>query len=139
MNLWKIRIAMGSPAAKKRFLSSPAFGVVGASNDRSKYGNRVLRKYWQHHLKAYPVNPHESTIEGETVYRSIADLPKSVRSLSIVTPPEVTESIVDQAIAHGIENLWMQPGAESPGAVQRAHDAGLNVIADGDCLLVELG
>jgi len=130
---------MASTAAKKRFLSSPAFGVVGASNDRSKFGNRVLRKYWQHRLKAYPVNPRETSIEGEPSYPTLAALPKEVRSLSIVTRPEITETIVDQAIAHGIENIWMQPGAESPGAVRRARDAGLNVIADGDCILVELG
>jgi pheromone shutdown protein TraB len=33
----------------------------------------------------------------------------------------------------------MQPGAESKAAVAAAQAAGLNVIADGSCLLVVLG
>jgi predicted CoA-binding protein len=130
---------MASPEAKQRFLASPAFGVVGASRDRSKYGNRVLRKYLQHGLEAYPVNPRETEIEGLKVYSEVAVLPERVQSLSIITPPAITEDIVRQAIAKGIPNLWMQPGAESPAAVRLAKEAGLNVIADGSCILVELG
>ena len=130
---------MASTESKKTFFISPAFAVVGASNDRGKYGNRVLRKYWQHDLKAYPVNPNETVIEGESAYPNLGALPKEVKSISIVTPPAITEKIVEDAIAHGIENIWMQPGAESPGAVARARQAGINVIADGDCVLVALG
>jgi predicted CoA-binding protein len=62
-----------------------------------------------------------------------------VKSLSIITPPQVTEQLVEQAIAHGIQNVWMQPGAESAPAIARCEQAGINVIADGTCLLVVLG
>jgi len=130
---------MANSDAKRRFLASPAFGVIGASRDRNKFGNRVLRKYLQHHLEAHPVNPRETEIEGLRVYPKIAELPDRVKSLSIITPPAITEEIVRQAIAKGIPNLWMQPGAESPAAVRLAEEAGLNVIADGSCILVELG
>jgi predicted CoA-binding protein len=130
---------VASAESKKLFLSSPAFGVVGASRDRNKFGNRVLRKYLEHGLEAHPVHPKESEIEGLPVFAQVGDLPKKVRSLSIITPPSVTEEIVRQAIAKGIPNLWMQPGAESQVAVRLAKEAGLNVIADGSCILVELG
>ena len=33
----------------------------------------------------------------------------------------------------------MQPGAESSVAVKKCEDHGINVIADGSCLLVVLG
>jgi len=33
--------------AIETFLKAEAFGVVGASEDRSKYGNKVLRCYLQ--------------------------------------------------------------------------------------------
>lgn len=63
---------------------------------------------------------------------------------SIITQPEVTEEIVEDAIAtasgcDGIGHLWMQPGAESAKAIRRAREAGLTVIAGGPCVLVELG
>jgi predicted CoA-binding protein len=51
----------------------------------------------------------------------------------------VTERVVEQAIARGIANVWMQPGAESEAAVEACRQAGINVIADGSCVLVVLG
>jgi predicted CoA-binding protein len=51
----------------------------------------------------------------------------------------VTDKVVDDAIAAGVKNIWMQPGAESPRAISKAKEAGLNVIYGGACLLVVLG
>lgn len=122
-----------------QFLSSPAFGVVGASTDRSKYGNKVLRCYLQHGKSAIPVNPKEAEVEGVAAMVSVAALPAEVKSISVITPPKITEQVVAEAVKKGITSVWMQPGAESPTAVQACRDAGINVIADGSCILVVLG
>jgi len=122
-----------------RFLASPAFGVVGASANREKYGNKVLRCYQQHGREVWAVNPRPGPIEGAPCVPSVGQLPPAVESVSIITPPEVTERVVADAIAHGVKNVWMQPGAESPAAVDRCEQAGVNVIGDGSCLLVVLG
>ncbi len=121
------------------FLASPAFGVVGASTNRHKYGNKVLRCYLQHDRRAIPVNPNEKEVEGVPCVAGIADLPPEVASISMITPPEVTEQLVSVAIDKGIRNIWMQPGAESVTAIKLCREAGVNVIADGSCLLVVLG
>lgn len=76
------------------FLSATAFGVVGASSNRDKYGNKVLRVYLQNHKTVYPVNPHEKIIEGVPCVPDVASLPDLVTSISIITPPSVTEKIV---------------------------------------------
>ena len=122
-----------------RFLASPAFGVVGASPRRHKYGNKVLRCYQQAGRRAIPVNPREGEIEGAACVASVLDLPDDVKSLSVITPPAVTERVVEEAIRKGIEHVWMQPGAESNRAVAACEAAGINVIADGSCVLVVLG
>ncbi|OEU60549.1 MAG: CoA-binding protein [Desulfuromonadales bacterium C00003094] len=122
-----------------QFLAAKAFAVAGASSNREKYGNKVLRCYQQHDRRVIPVNPRAATIEGLNCATSVAELPTEVQSLSIITPPQITEQLVEQAIDHGIKNIWMQPGAQSPAAVNRCEEAGLNVIADGSCLLVVLG
>ena len=123
----------------KRFLSAGAFGVVGASSNRQKFGNRVLRCYLQNGKRAIPVNPNEAQIEGVACVKSVVELPPEAKSISMITPPAVTEQLVPRAIAHGIENIWMQPGAESPSAVAFCREKGINCIADGSCLLVVLG
>ncbi len=122
----------------KMFFISAAFGVVGASANRDKFGNKVLRCYQHYHLPVYPVNPNEKEIEGMLCLRRVADLPKEVKSISIITPPAITEDIVDQAIAQGIQHVWMQPGAESVEAVRKCKENHINVIADGSCILREL-
>lgn len=123
----------------KQFLSSPAFAVVGASDDPKKYGNKVLKCYISHNKTVYPVNPTRKEIETLPCYESISQLPDSVKSISIVTPPQVTEKVIDEIIAKGIDNVWMQPGAESPLAIQKCEKYNINVIANGPCVLVELG
>ena len=123
----------------ERFLASAAFGVVGASSNRHKFGNKVLRCYLQHGRQVFPVNPNEIQIEGISCVAGIADLPPEVKSISMITPPAVTEQLVPLAIEHGIENIWMQPGAESAEAVALCRQHNINVIADGSCILVVLG
>lgn len=123
----------------KTFFASPAFGVVGASANREKYGNKVLRCYLQNDKKAIPVNPAETKIEGITCAAAIRDLPADVLSISMITPPAVTTKLVPLAIEKGIKNIWMQPGAEQPDAVALCRKNGINVIADGSCVLVVLG
>ena len=123
----------------KKFFESKAFGVVGASSNREKYGNKVLRCYKQHNLNVVPINPNEIEVEGLKCVSHVSQLPPDVKSLSIITPPKVTENIVEQAIAAGIENIWMQPGAQSPLAIEKCLENKINVIADGICVLVVLG
>ena len=123
----------------KQFLTSPAFGVIGASANRNKYGNKVLRCFVQNGRTAVPVNPNEAEIEGIPCAATINDLPDDVQSISMITPPAVTAKLVPLAIAKGIKNIWMQPGAEHPDAVALCQAQGINVIADGSCLLVVLG
>jgi predicted CoA-binding protein len=121
------------------FLGSSSFGVVGASTDRSKYGNKVLRCYLQNGKTVIPVNPKEAQVEGIDAVKSVSDLPDEVKSISVITPPQVTEQVVNEAIRRGITSIWMQPGAENPVAVKTCMDAGINVIADGSCILVVMG
>lgn len=134
----KINIGNKMQPNIETFLQSAAFGVIGASSDRKKFGNKVLRCYIQNGLTVYPVNPTEVEIEKLPCFKNIAQLPDDVQSISIITPPAVTEKIVDQAIGKDIKNIWMQPGAQSEDAIQKCIKHGINVIANGPCILVTL-
>ena len=121
------------------FLAGGPFAVVGASRERSKYGNKVLRCYRQHGLVVYPVNPHATSVEDVPAYPDLRSLPEPVHGVSVITPPGVTEEIVEDLPASGAAWVWMQPGAESDRAVARARALGLGVISHGPCILVALG
>ena len=122
-----------------QFLECRTFAVAGASADRAKYGNKVVRAYVQNHRTVYPINPRVPAVEGIEAVNSVVQLPDGVEAISIVTPPSVTREIVEAALRKNIRHIWMQPGAEDPEAVAMARSAGANVIADGACVLVALG
>lgn len=123
----------------QNFFTSKAYAVIGASTNRQKFGNKVLRCYIQNFKTVYPVNPTEGFIEGLPCLKGVEDLPETVNSISIITPPQITEKIVEQAIKKGIKNIWMQPGAESEKAITNCLQNKVNIIANGACILVELG
>ena len=120
------------------FLEGRPFAVVGASTSRAKYGNKVLRNYVQRQLPVFPVNPRATEVEGLAAYPTLSALPQAIHGISIITPPDITELIVSEALQLGIQHFWMQPGAESQKSVELALGAGANVIYGGACLLVVL-
>jgi len=121
------------------FLDGDRYAVVGASQDRNKYGNKVLRCYMQNERTVVPINPKADQIEGLDAFAELSAMPAAVHGVSIITPPAITKQVVQQAAALGIRHLWMQPGAEEPTAVDWAREQGLQVIAGDACLLVVLG
>ena len=120
------------------FFAGTHHAVVGASRDRAKVGDKVLRAYLQNVREVYPVNPNRKEVEGLKTFPDLASLPQTVQDISVITKPDVTESIVEEAAELGIKNISMQPGAESENAVKRAEQLGMSVIAGGLGALVTL-
>jgi predicted CoA-binding protein len=85
--------------------------VVGASNNPSKFGNIIVKNLLGHGYEVFPVNLREATIAGRRVYRSLADVPKPVDIVDVVTPPEVTRVILKDAAAAGCGVVWLQDGS----------------------------
>lgn len=121
------------------YLKQGPYAVVGASKDRAKYGNKVLRAYQQRGVNVFAVNPTATEIEGQIAYPDLSSVPETPRGISIITPPRVTETVIAEAVALGIAFAWMQPGAESTAAIELAEAGGMQVIADGSCFLVVSG
>lgn len=120
------------------FLAGKTFAVVGASTNREKYGNKVLRCYLQNNLKAYPVNKRATVIEGENCYPDLKSIPEKIDGVSVIIPPKFSLDLVKEAHELGIKNIWFQPGAESKEASEYAASVGISTIDDGSCLLVVL-
>lgn len=110
------------------FVNRRVWAVVGASQDRSKFGNRIYRNLRDAGYVVYPVNPRGGELEGAKVYPTLADLPESPEVIDLVVPPAVTEQVVKEAHQLGLSRVWMQPGAESQAAIAYCHDHGLQVI-----------
>lgn len=113
------------------------WAVVGASDNRAKFGNRIYRVLRERGYTVYPVNPTVATVEGDAAYPDVASLPDGVEVLDIVIPPQRVPPVLEQAKAAGITRIWLQPGAESPNVLAAARSLGPDVLAGGPCAMVE--
>ncbi len=119
-------------------MSNPTVAVIGASADRAKYGNKSLRAHQQQGYDVYAVNPKGGQIEGLDVYTKLSDVPVDhLNRISMYVPPQVGLGMLDEIAAKGCDELWLNPGSESPELVERAVDLGLNPILA--CSIVSLG
>ena len=121
----------------RKFLALGSVAVVGASRDRTKYGNIVYRELRGRGLRVFAVNPNAESIEGDPCYASLGALPAKVEGAVIVVAPAETERAVRDAAAAGIGSVWMQPGAESREAVRFCEERGLCAVHNA-CILVAL-
>jgi uncharacterized protein len=132
-------VSMGGADLVEEFLAHGPHAVIGVSQDRRKFGNKVLRSYLQAGMRVHAVHPTLAEVEGQRCWPSLAALPEPVGGLSVITPPPVTERVVEAAAAARILRLWLQPGAESEVALGRGRELGLSLIWGGPCILVRLG
>ena len=89
------------------FLEKGPYAVVGASNDRAKYGNKVLRAYKSKGWKVYPVNPREKEVEGLTAYPDLASVPGAVECAVIAVPANLAIEAMEACVAKGVKGVVM--------------------------------
>jgi predicted CoA-binding protein len=107
----------------------PVIAIIGASNDRRKFGNKALRAYRSQGYTVIPVNTKESTVEGERAYASVEDYPGPIDEASLYLPPAEGLRVLDGLAAKGIRTVWLNPGADGPEVVARAKALGLTAYA----------
>lgn len=124
--------------AIREFLNGHSFAVAGASTNPVKFGSQVFRALVKSGRTTFPLNPNADYIDQHKAYASLADLPEPVDCLAIITPPQITAQVIQQAIECSVKHLWIQPGAQHTEASKAALAAGLTVVDDGSCLLIYL-
>ncbi len=102
--------------------------IIGASNNRAKFGNKAVRAFRQQGYTVWPVNPTESAIEGLPAFKSIAEVPARPQMVSVYLSPAVLVEVLPEIAAKGCDELWLNPGTESDEVLVAARRLGLNVI-----------
>ncbi len=112
------------------------FAVVGVSENLIKYGHQVYKDLKEAGYVVYPVNPNINEVLGDRCYHSLSELPENPDVVDTVVPPEVTEKVVEECKALGIERVWMQPGSESRKAIEFCSRNDMKVVHD-VCVMVK--
>ena len=111
--------------------------VIGASNDRHKFGNRAVRAFKRQGYTVIPVNPNEDQVEGQKAYASVLDIPGTIDMATVYVQSEPGVQVMDELARKGVGEVWLNPGADDDRVVDRARALGLNVIQA--CSIIAIG
>lgn len=111
--------------------------VVGASNDRSKFGNKALRAFQAEGYRVIPINPNETEVEGLQAYPSVLAVPDAIDMATVYVQPDVTLRLLDEFQEKSIGEIWINPGAEDDTVMTEARRRKMNAIFA--CSIVGIG
>ncbi|QGJ72174.1 CoA-binding domain protein [Planctomycetales bacterium 10988] len=119
-------------------MPNQTIAIIGASRDRSKYGNKAVRAFLKQGWQVYPVNPRGGEIEGQQAYKHLSEIPEDhLQRISMYVPPEVGLELLPEITEKGCEELWLNPGSESSQLIEEAESAGLHPIRA--CSILDIG
>jgi len=100
--------------------------VVGASDNRAKWGNWLALGALKGPRPVYLVNARADTVLGRPAYRSVRDVPGPVGLAAIAVPAAHVDEAVDDAIAMGATAIvGISTGLGESGPEGRAREAAL--------------
>lgn len=118
-------------------LQLKTWAVVGATDNKEKFGYKIFKVMLESGLEVYPINTGVTEILGKKCYPTLKDLPVKPDAVDMVVPPRVGEQILRECAELGIQNVWLQPGADTEPVIKLAKELGLTVV-DHACIMVEL-
>ena len=119
-------------------MPKPSVAIIGASRNRSKFGNKSVRAHLQQGYEVYPVNPSADEVEGLTCYPSLEAVPVArLDRISVYVPPAVGLTLLESIQRAGATEVWFNPGSESPELLRRAEELGIEPIQA--CSIVAVG
>ena len=121
----------------RSYAVSKVVAVIGASNDRQKFGNRAVRAFRRRGYTVVPINPHEAEVEGLKAYPSVLDVAGPIDMATFYVTPDVGELVLDEVARKQIPEVWLNPGAESDAMIARAQALHLHPIIA--CSIVGIG
>ncbi|MDB6038438.1 MAG: hypothetical protein JWM99_2279 [Verrucomicrobiales bacterium] len=111
--------------------------IIGAHNDRSRWGNKAVRAFMRQGFEVFPVSPTESQIEGLRAFKKIAEVPTRLNLVSIYVRPEILLKLLPEIAEKGCDELWLNPGTASPEVLEKAVELKLKVIQG--CSILGIG
>jgi predicted CoA-binding protein len=111
-------------------INTKRIAVVGLSPKDQRDSNRVAKYLLEKGYDIIPVNPGQREILGRKCYSSLSEIPDQIDMVDIFLNPSSVPPVVDQAIALGVEVIWMQLGVFDVRSAEKARSQGIKVVMD---------
>ncbi|MGE5474857.1 MAG: CoA-binding protein [Ignavibacteriales bacterium] len=109
--------------------------VVGASENKEKYGYKIFRRLKDLGYNVIPVNPNYETILGEKCYPNLMSLTQKPDVINLVVSPKHGMKTIQEASDLGIKYIWLQPGTFNDELLEFAREKGIETLQA--CVLIE--
>jgi len=104
--------------------------VVGLSPNPSRPSHGVARALQGFGYTVIPVHPAVKEVLGVKAYPRLSDIPVAVDLVDVFRRPEHVDEVVDECLALGLKNIWIQDDIVNEPAAIRARDGGMTVVMD---------
>ncbi len=121
--------------AIEEFITCKRIAVVGLSRGGKKFGNSAYAELSKRGYEVFAVHPEVEEIAGTRCYPNLSALRGKVDGVVISIPRGKVPGVIREAAAIGLNNVWLQQGAQSPEAVALGKDLNLSLVA-GKCILM---
>ena len=121
---------------KQMLTDAKTIAVVGHSDKPTRTSYMIAAYLRRVGYTVYAVNPTVDMIDGEPSYASLNDVPAQIDIVNVFRRSEHLPGVVEDAIGVGAPVVWAQLGVIHEEAVQRAEQAGINIVMD-RCIKVE--
>jgi len=110
--------------------------VLGASNKPERYSFQAVKLLAEKGHAVYPVHPALAAIDGMPAFKSLADIPVPIHTLTVYVGPEKSSALAAAVLATRPQRVIFNPGAENPALAAQLQSARIDVC--NACTLVLL-
>ena len=124
----------------RQLLSPLSIAVIGASNNITKPGGKILKNLLEHEYQGllYAVNPKDESVQGINTYRSVSDLPETelailaipaascLEAVSVLTKEKNTKAFI--IISGGFSEMGSEGALLEKAIVALVNEAGACLI-----------
>src|SRR5438105_11785539 len=104
--------------------------VLGASPKPERFAFRALQMLLEYGYEATPVNPAFDEILGQRCFRSIADVPRPIDTVTMYLGSRRSDPLIAAIVAASPRRIIFNPGAENSRLEQAARERGIDVLHD---------
>ncbi len=120
--------------------NSKTIAVVGATNNKDKYGYKIVNELLQAGYNVVPINPKYKEVVGIRAFASISDAIEhgfKPEVIVFVVPPVVSKKVLRKlkdTQEFSTRLVWFQPGSYDNSTLEYAKQYGIH-YAEGFCIL----
>ena len=110
--------------------------VMGASPKPDRYAYRAMRMLLDKGFEAIPVNPAFTEVLGRPCFKTIADVPQPIDTVTMYLGRARSDALVEEIVQAKPRRIVFNPGAENDRLENAARANGIEVVHG--CTLVML-